>query len=161
LRVKTGVNDIKELFDDLSPDSRQNLCDRPVPVVDKAPRVPGAGRGRPRKISTTAGLLNSLSSPLEMAQRGPISVHLTRLHPSPSPLREFQEDTSQYTLNELSAMSGSDSDFFSDGRTMGFDGGEMSRPEDVLEEGEQEDHDEGMELSDEGEEEAMVEHDDD
>jgi hypothetical protein len=57
-------------------------------------------------------------------------------------------------------MSGSDSDFFSDGRTMGFDGGEMTRPEDMLEEGEQEDHDEGMELSDEGEE-AMVEHDDD
>jgi hypothetical protein len=37
----------------------------------------------------------------------------------------------------------------------------MTRPEDVLADGEQEDHDEGMELSDEEEEEEMIEHDED
>jgi hypothetical protein len=43
---------------------------------------------------------------------------------------------------------------------MGYDVGEMTRPEDVLEDGGQEVHDEGTELSDD-EDEVIVDHDED
>lgn len=109
-RIAPGGITIRTMFAELAPADQARLCDAPQSTVARAPKVEGAGRGRPRNVGIALAPTIA-SSPDSNVEPPSFRLQARLYNPSPTPLRQLQQTASaspalsEYSLHDLQEMS--------------------------------------------------------